>query len=118
MLDIHPQPDHSQIEVQIAGRTIPVGRLDETDLIEGIHAARKVLASTVEAGHFAFEKERTFEFLYHFDTVDACLSFLAEEDWGELDLTIASWARDLLTKGEGEILMRESVRAARLRRLC
>ncbi len=116
-MDIHPQPDPSKIEVQVAGRTIPVGRVDEADLIEGIHAARRVLASTVEAGHFAFEKERAFEFLYHFDTVDACLSFLAEDDWGELDPTIVSRARDLLAKGEGEILMRESVRAARLRQL-
>ena len=68
-------------------------------------------------GFFVYEEIKSFEFLYHFDTVDECESFLAEgwEDI-ELDPAIASRARELLAGGEGKLLIREQARAASLRR--
>ncbi|MEE9198879.1 MAG: hypothetical protein V3U26_03675 [Dehalococcoidia bacterium] len=118
LLDIHPEPDHSGVEVQVNGRRIQVGQLDESAFIEDVHAARRVLVSIVDAGHFAPEEERVFEFLYHFDGVDALGTFLTE-DWrhAEIAPAVLSRARGLLAEGEGEVLIREPVRAARLSRL-
>ena len=116
-MDIHPRPDHSQVEVWVGGKSIELGRLNETSLIQTINAAHLTLASVVWDGYFVYEEMRSFDFLYHFDSVDDCESFLAKEDWDtELDPATASRARDLLADGEGELLIREPARAARLRR--
>jgi hypothetical protein len=65
------------------------------------------------------EEEAEFEFLYHFDDVDECKSYLLEEAWCETpeDEALINATRDLLSRGEGNILMRVPVRATRLRRL-
>ena len=116
-MDIHPRPDHSQIEVRVDGKSIQLGPLDESSLIQSINAAHLVLATAVWDRYFVYEEMRNFEFLYHFDTVDECESFMAEE-WEdiELDPAIASRARELLAGREGKLLIREPVRAACLRR--
>ena len=116
-MDIHPRPDHSQVEVRVGGKSIQLGALDETSLIQSIHAARLVLAMSMWDGYFVYEEIKNFEFLYHFDTVDDCESFLAEEwEYIELDPATASRARELLAGREGKLLIREPVRAACLRR--
>ena len=119
MLDIHPQPQQPQIEVQIGDRSVEVGHLDSSIFIGEIHAARKVLASTVAEGFFKKEQQTEFEFVYHFDSVDECKSYLVAEAWCEtvVDEALIETTRDLLPPGEDEILMRVPVRATRLKRL-
>ena len=116
-MDIHPRPDHSRVEVRVAGKFIELGHLDESSLIQSIDAAHLTLASAVRDGYFVYEEMEPFDFLYHFDSVDACESLLAEE-WPEVELdpAIASRARELLANGDGELLIREPVLAACLRR--
>ena len=94
-----------------------MGQLDESSFIDAVLAARKALASVVEAGYFASQQEKTFQVLYHFDSVDACKSFLAEDDWAELPTDVEARARELLAGRTGEVLMQEQIRALRLRRL-
>ena len=119
MLDIHPQPHHSQVEVRIGGDLISLGRLDESNFINDVHAVNKVMASTIEEGLFLSERETDFQFLYYFDSADEWASFLVEGDFGEpvSNETLVEAARNLLSQGDGEIIMRELVKAIRLKRL-
>ena len=119
MLDIHPQPQQPQIEVRIGERSVDVGSLDVSTFISEIHAARRVLASTIAERVFQKEQETEFEFVFHFDSVDECKSYLVAEAWceSEADEALIEKTRDLLPPGEDEILMRVPVRAARLKRL-
>ena len=117
VLDIHPRPEHSRVEVRVDGKVNEIGNLDESSLIQSINAAHLNLASAVWDGYFIYEETRHFEFLYHFDSVDACESFLAEE-WEDLEVdpSLMSRARELLANNEGELVIREPMQAARLRR--
>src|SRR5262249_15828127 len=98
-------------------RLVPVGRLKEPGLFDRIHTAQSALAGQVAEGRFRREREANFDFLYHFDSVDACLSFLAE-DWPAARIAddVLARARARLPPGSGELLIRERVTAARLRR--
>jgi hypothetical protein len=98
---------------------VELGRLDSSIFVGDIHTARASLASTIAQGLFLVEEEAEFEFLYHFDDVDECKSYLLEEAWCETaeDEALIEATRDLLPQGKGDILMRVQVRAARLRRL-
>ena len=85
MLDIHPQPHQPQIEVRTGDRSVEVGHLDASAFISDIRAAREVLASTIVEGFFKKEQETEFEFVYHFDSVDECKSYLVAEAWCETE---------------------------------
>jgi hypothetical protein len=119
MLDIHPQPQQPRIAVRIGERTVDAGRLDVSTFMSDIHAARRVLASTIAERMFLKEQETEFEFLYHFDSVDECNSYLLAEAWceTEADEAVIESTRDVLHPGDGEILMRVPVLATRLKRL-
>ncbi len=119
MLDIHPQPHHSRVEVRFAERYVEVGHLDESSFIDEVHAARRTLDSTVVEGLFLEEEQAEFEFLYHFDSVDEWTSYLEAYSVGDpnTDKPLIEATRILMSQGEGEIVMRELVRAMRLRRL-
>ena len=117
VLDVHPRPEHSRVEIRADGKSTEFGQLDESSLIQSVNAVHLTLASAIWDGYFVHEETRHFEFLYHFDSVDACESFLAEE-WEdfEVDPALMSRARELLANNEGELVIREPVQAARLRR--
>ncbi len=117
MLDIHPEARHSRIEVHSGSRVEDVGNLDESEFLPDIDAAEKVLASAVSAERFVVEEQRRFDFLYHFAGVDEYKAFLVDEEWGNVDPAVESRARELLASAGGELVMREPVRAARLRRV-
>ena len=118
VLDIHPQPQQPQIQVRIGERSVDAGRLDGSTFISEIQAARKALASTITERFFSKELETEFEFLFHFDSADECKSYLVSEAWceTEADEALIETTRDLLPRGQGEILMRVVVRATRLKR--
>ena len=95
-----------------------MGRLDVSTFMTEIHAARRVLASTIAESFFQKEQETEFEFVYHFDSVDECKSYLVAEAWceTEADEALIESTRDVLPPGDSEILMRVRVLATRLRR--
>ena len=117
VLDVHPRPEHSRVEVWVDGKSTECGNLNESSLIQSINATQLNLASAIWDGYLVHEETRHFEFLYHFDSVDACESYLAEE-WRdcEVDPALMSRARELLANKEGETVIREPMQAARLRR--
>ena len=119
MLDIHRQLQQPQIEVRSRECSVDVGRLDASTFISDIHAARRALASTIVERLFLKEQETEFEFLFHFDLVDECESYLLAEDWyeTEADEALIESIRELLPPRDGEILMRVPVLATRLKRL-
>ena len=118
MLDVHPRPEHSRVEIRADGKSTEFGQLDESSLIQSVNAAHLTLASAIWDGYFVHEETRHFEFLYHFDSVDACESYLAEEweDGFQVDPALISRARALLANKEGDLVIREPMQASRLRR--
>jgi hypothetical protein len=118
LLDIHPQPRNSVIEFLTSGGLVRIGRLNEPNFFSTIRSVRKILSSAVADGLFVSEEQTEFEFLYHFDTVDEWVTYLEEEYSSDLDSNqgLIRRARRVLSGREGEVLMRECVRAVRLRR--
>lgn len=118
LLDIHPEPANSLIEVVTSGGSLAVGGLDESSLIESILAARSVLDEVVKRGLFAFEQEKQFEVLHYFTSVESWLKEL-DNEWEHVQVApeIVERVRRLMDAGDSEIVMREPTRAARFRRL-
>ena len=117
-LDINPRPTPSQVEVRVSGRFLQVGYLDESRLFSRINAARREVASMIWDGYFEFHDVKTFDVLYHFDSVEECTSFLAQE-WvdASIDRETVSRAQDLLAGVKGQMVIREPMWAAVLKRL-
>ncbi len=118
LIDIHPQPENSEIEIWQEGRIHRLGQIDQSEDNEEIEAARSYLRSFEERGLFATEKRAVFELLEHHPTVESWQERWAEEDYrlvARPDLLDS--ARALLSTAGTELVIRESVRATRLRRL-
>ena len=96
-----------------------MGRLGVSTFMTDIHAARRVLASTIAERFFKKELEMEFVFIHHFDSVDECKSYLLAEVWceTEADEALIESIRDVLPPGDSEILMRVPVLATRLKRV-
>lgn len=119
MLDVHPQPRNTRVEVWQEGRVESLGQLDdEEEDIRDIRQARARLSLVERRGWFLTERRRTFEMLEHYPTVEDWLERRAWEGAtsiipeGMLDSI-----RNLLAAGGGELVKREPVRASLLRRL-
>ena len=119
MLDIHPKPEPSPIEVQAGDYSVVAGLLHDPSLIDNIHATTSVLASVIEAGYFVRECEITYDFVYHFDSVDEWLAYMAAF-WAAaiIDPDVVARVRSLLQAEGGELRIRQHMYAARLRQVC
>ncbi len=94
-----------------------MGRLVEPPLKEHVQAAEQVLAATVAEGLYVREHVTTFPFIYHFDGVDDWLAYMAQWWAGAIvEPSTVDAARRLLAEGHGEIRVRQTLQAARLRR--
>lgn len=117
LLDVHPQPQNSQIEIWKDGRIHHLGEVDQRRDHMEIETARSHLRSFQRSGLFTKEKRGIFELLEHHPSVKSWQDRWAEEEYelnpapGMLDR-----AADLLKSG-GELVIREPVRATSLRRL-
>lgn len=117
LLDIHPEPEWPDLEVHRNGQVSVVGQLDTSSNAAKVLVARVLRSSVVEEGRFALERTREFEFLYHFSSVDDWLSYMADRwDDAVINPSLVTRARDLLREAPGEVIIRERVHAARLRR--
>lgn len=117
LVDIHPEPEPYLVEVQVGERCIQVGEVGGRPVLKRIPPARAALAEAVEAGYFARERDTTFDFLSHFDSVEDWLSYLAGLTYQLVpDEAILARARELLSSGIGDLIVRERVHATRLRR--
>jgi len=118
LLDVHPQPEDSQIEIWQDGLVHHLGEIDQREDHEEIEAAREHLRSFLRRGLFVEENRGFFELLEHHPSVGSWQDRWAEEGYrlvAEPDLLDS--ANDLLESGGGELVIREPVRATSLRRL-
>ena len=117
LLDIHPEPQHAVVEIRTADQTIAVGQVDQTQDIGEIASARAALRQVLAEGLFILERELTFDFVRHFESVETWLAYRAErKSRGAIaDETLAR-SRALLAQAPGELCVRGGVRAAGYRK--
>ena len=117
LVDIHPEPEPWVVEIRVGDQRTQVGEIGDRPVLKRIPPARATLAAAVEAGYFVRERETTFEFLSHFDSVESWLSYLAGLTYQLVpDEALVTDACQLLSLGTGQLVVRERVHAARLRR--
>lgn len=118
LVDLHPQPTNSAVEVWQESRITQLGHIGSEDDVRDIMEARHSLDRVERDGWYSTERRRVFDLLFHFPGVDDWLTYMAEKEPEiELPEELVSQARRLLSADEGELVIREPVRASGLRRL-
>ena len=77
------------------------------------------MQTLVDAGRFVRERDVPFTFVYHLESVDAWLNYMAEH-WSSaiISADVIARARDALPPGaEGELRIQRIIHATRLRRV-
>jgi hypothetical protein len=118
LLDVRPGHEYAWVHVHRRGRALRVGQLDVSQRIPKDAVADAALQTAIAAGWFVLEREATFEFVYHFDSVDAWLACMAEQ-WrnGVIGTDLIARARELLSQKRGELRMPRGMHALLLRRV-
>ena len=120
LIDIHPTCEPATIEVRLGAQEIPAGWVQETDDYSDYEHADQAVAAAVAGGLFAIERQAVFEFVWHADSLAALRAFL-EDEWeaARIDDITAGRVDELLDspQRDKEVIMRESIRIARLRSL-
>jgi hypothetical protein len=117
LLDIHPEPDHSPIELWRRSEIIPLGQVDEAQDIRDITGARASLRRVLAEGLYVMEEERTFDFVRHFESVETWLAYRAErQSSGTIAEEALDRGRALLAQAPGELCVRHAIRATRYRK--
>ena len=101
-------------------KLVHAGRLHRKAFFNAdIRAARASLAATNSDRLYLSEEEVEFDFVEHFDSVDAWMSCLARPRVGELvaDERLIESACAKMVAGQAEIILTERERATRLKRL-
>lgn len=118
LLDVHPQPNNSEIEIWQDGVMHPLGEIDQREDHEEIESARVHLSSFEQRGMFVRDSARFFDLLEHHPNVESWQNRWAEEGYRLVAPPELFEAADsLLTAGGGELVIREPVRATLLRRV-
>lgn len=118
LLDVHPQPVNSRIEVWQEGRVHELGEVDQQQDNREIEDARSQLELLVKDGLFAPETKDFFELLEQHDSVASWREKWADEGYRLIaPPEMFEQAEKLLSSGGGELVVREEVRATRFRRL-
>ncbi|HEY4691029.1 MAG TPA: hypothetical protein VIK33_17090 [Anaerolineae bacterium] len=118
LVDIHPTPEATEIEVRVGAQMHTAGWLHETDDYSDYAAADEALAKVVKSGLFAVEREGTLSFATYADTLAELRDYLTE-GWENARIDEITLARiEELTstpERDKDIILRERVRIARLR---
>jgi hypothetical protein len=118
LLDIHPQPENSLMEIWQDGRIERLGEIEQHQDRVDIEEARSRLRQEVRKELFAVRRRQFFELLGHYAAVDDWLDRWNDEGWNfSVDPGILDSARSLLAVGGGEFVIRETIRATSLIRL-
>lgn len=116
LLDIHPEPLNSQIEVWQQNTIHRLGEIDQSEDHLEIENARNRLQALEREGLFVSDQTRYFELLEHHSSVESWTARWEQEDYRLVATSeMFEEARALLNAG-GELVIREPVRAMRLLR--
>jgi len=118
LIDIHPSGDPPPIEVRVGSQVTCAGWLKETDDFIEYGQASAALSQAIECGWFTVEREGTFEFITHADSLAQLREYLAKE-WKDaiIDESVAARAEELLNapNRDKELTVRERIRIVRMR---
>ena len=117
LLDIRPAPEHPWVQIQRGESMFNIGQIDDSYRIGTLQVADGALQTMIDAGRFARDRDVNFTFVYHLDSVDAWLEYMAEH-WSSAIIATDVIARacDALPPGvEGEVRIPRIIRATRLR---
>ncbi len=119
LIDIHPTPEPAAIDVRLGSKLTSAGWIDEVTDYAEYEWADEALKHVTDAGLFALERDGTFEFVWHAESVADLLAYLAE-DWTDarIDPVTAMRVEEMLQTPEHdkELLVREAIRIARFSR--
>lgn len=125
LLDVRPAPGHPWIAVHQRGNTgceservVRLGQMDDSYRIGTLATADAALHTLVDAGRFVAERAQVFTFVYHFDSVDAWLAYMAEQ-WTSARISpeLIARAEQELSGRTGEVRVLRTMRASRCRRM-
>jgi hypothetical protein len=117
LVDIRPAQQQPWLEVSRAEKCIRLGHIDDAYRMGTLAMADAALDTVIEAGRFEREEDITFPFIYHYGDVDTWLAYM-DDHWSSatLDATLIERAREALRDNTGDLRMRRTIHAARLRR--
>jgi len=124
---IPPYPDPTLSHTRRTQRAIRLGQLDDSYRIGTQAIADAALQALIDGRRLVREREETFTLVYHFDSVESWLAYMAEQ-WStaRLSADLTARARRQLSGEEGqagarrganELRILRSLRASRLRRV-
>jgi hypothetical protein len=118
LLDVHPQPENSLLEVWQGSGVTRLGKIDQEQDIREILESRACLATLESDGMFATSERRFFDLLEHYENAQDWLERWARKGWAfEVSNELLESANKLLADGGGELIIREPVRATVLKRV-
>ena len=116
LLDLHPEPKQTGVEVWQRGQIHRLGYLDQEEDISDILEARARLDLVESDGWYVTERRRFFDLLSHFPSTGAWLDYQALEGYSiDVSAELLASADELLADGGGELVIREPIRASVLR---
>src|SRR6476469_894652 len=92
LLDIRPAPQPPWVEVRHGESVATLGQIDDSSRFGTLQVADAAVQTLVDAGRFVRERDVTFTFLYHLDSVDAWLNYMAER-WSSAIISAEVMAR-------------------------
>jgi hypothetical protein len=120
LIDIHPTPEPAALEVRSGAQATPAGWMQETDDYTGYEQADAALAQAIKRGLFIVERQGRFEFVVYADSTQELREEYLSDFWEQAyidDITLARLDEMLSTpERDKEIILRESIRIARLRK--
>ena len=117
LLDVHPEPEDSYVEVHTPSRVLLAGRPDQSLYNREVLEIRAELEAVIRTGYFVREESVVFDVYDEFEDVEDWLEYAGAAESG-LTLTpeLIARARELLDSTGGRLFVRERVLASRLRR--
>ena len=99
------------------GRVVRIGPIDDSYRIRTQITADAAMQTVIDAGHFVWERAETFTVVYHSESMETLLAYMAEH-WSSAHISahVIDQAREELAREPGEAQVRRAIRAVRLRR--
>jgi hypothetical protein len=116
LLDLHPEPENSGVEIWQDGRVDLLGYLDEEEDSADVLDARARLNQVEGEGWYVTERRRHFDLVGQFPSVEEWQEFQAQEGYTSgISEELLDSVRRRLAAGDAELIIREPIRASLLK---